>query len=128
MSDLPSPLVDFVPGLTWFGLQEGAAAMLKDLITIDTAGDTVLPSSPATFIEVYINAPGAVNITLPLQSLLIQGQQWTFKDTSGLAEVNQITIQTADSDEIDGGSSWLIDFGYGSVTLTWNGTAFSILS
>src|SRR5215469_5352713 len=71
-SDLPPPLVDFVPTLQWYTLQAGLGNMLKKITTIVAAGASQLNGSPSTYNEVYVNAPGPVTITMPHDNLLIQ--------------------------------------------------------
>jgi len=129
MSDLPSPLIDVVQPLTWFTLQQGPANVQKTITTITVAGPTTLPASINTLNEVYINAPGLVTITLPLSTSLAVGQQWAFKDTSGNAGLNNINIQpnTGEGD-IDNQTVFTINFNYGALTITWNGTNWSILT
>lgn len=126
MADLPAPLVDLVPLLTWYDLLEGAGKVLKDIISIISAGPTQLPAATNTFVDVNVKATGAVTVTMPLQALLLTGQEWTIKDTSGHADTNPITILTNNADAIDGGTQFQINFPYGSLGLVWNGTSFSI--
>jgi hypothetical protein len=129
MSDLPSPLVDVVQPLTWFDLQEGPANVQKTITTITLAGSTTLPLSTTTLNDVYVNAPGLVTIVMPLEVNLAVGQQWVFKDISGQASTNVITIQpNSGENDIDNQTSFQINFNYGALTITWNGTSFSILT
>lgn len=125
MADLVPPLVDFVPPLTWFTLQEGTGNLLKTLITITALGTTQLPGSPSTYTDIYVNAPGVVNVVLPLISQMFEGQEWLVKDISGAAGTNQITVQVGDAYQIEGYSSFVINNNYGYMSFIWTGTGFS---
>jgi len=126
-SDLPPPLVDFVPTLQWYTLQAGLGNMLKKITTIVAAGASQLNGSPSTYNEVYVNAPGPVTITMPHDNLLIQGQEWSIKDASGHAFTNNITVVPSTStDRIDGAGQFVLNSNWASLTLTWNGTGYSI--
>lgn len=124
MPDLVPPLVDFIPTLAWFKLVEGSASVLKQIITISAPGPTTLPAAIGTFTDVYVNAAGAVNITMPASGILVQGQEWLFKDTSGKADVNPITITAG---LVDGDSYFQINIPWGSVRFAWNGFTWSII-
>ena len=126
MADLPAPLVDFVPPLTWFTLQEGTGNLLKTLTTITSTGTTQLPGSATTYNDVYVNAAGLVVIKFPLISKMFAGQEWAVKDTSGLAGTNTITLEPGDAYTIDGFSSFVINSNFGSMSFIWNGTGMSV--
>ena len=103
--------------------------MQKTITTITLAGSTTLPLSTTTLNDVYVNAPGLVTIVMPLEVNLAVGQQWVFKDISGQASTNVITIQpNSGENDIDNQTSFQINFNYGALTITWNGTSFSILT
>lgn len=125
MSDLPHPLVDFVPPLTWYTLQEGTGNLLKTLTTITLAGTTQLPGSPSTYNDIYVNAPGAVTIVLPLLSQMFEGQEWLVKDIGGNGAAAPITVQAGDAYVIEGFPSYLINNNYGYMSFIWNGASFS---
>ena len=127
MADLPSPLVDVVPLLTWFDLREGNAVSLQTLINITQVGTTLLPASEATFNAVYVNSPGLVTIEMPLVAGLIAGQRWTIKDISGLAGTNIITVQASSGLLIDGFATYILNLNYGSVVLEYDGAGFAII-
>jgi len=126
MADLPSPIVDFVPPLTWFTLQEGEGNLLKTLTTITTAGTTQLPSSSTTYNDIYVNVAGVVTIEMPLISKMFEGQEWQVKDTGGNAGSFAITVIPGDSYEIDNFTSYTLNNNYASISFIWNGTNMSI--
>src|SRR5215831_12614596 len=120
-SDLPPPLVDFVPTLKWYTLQAGLGNMLKQITSIVVAGASQLNGSPATYNEVYVNAPGPVTLTMPHDNLLVAGQEWSIKDTSGHALTNNITVvPSGPTDRIDGQPLFVLNSNWSSLTLTWN--------
>jgi len=128
-SDLPPPLVDYVPTLNWYTLQAGLGNMLKKIVEITAGGPTTLNGSPATYNEVYVNPPAgqSVQITLPLEANLIVGQEWAIKDQAGQALANNITVTPYTSSVLmDGRPYFILDGNYASLTLTWNGTGYSI--
>lgn len=126
MTDLPAPLVDRVTALTWFTLDEVPTVNDITVTDITQVGSTVLPGSTTGVNLVFVNAPGVVNITLPLLLLLIVGQRWLIKDTSGLAGTNTITV-SGNGYTIDADASFTINANYGDVELQWNGTTMSIV-
>ncbi len=68
---------------------------------------------------------GAIAVYLPASP--IEGAVYTIKDASGNATTNNITVDTTDSTTIDGWSSFVISTVYGSLTLVFNGTQWSIV-
>lgn len=64
---------------------------------------------------------GNLLITLPAVSDIIT-QIYTVKDESGTALMSNITINTSDTSNIDGSSSYVIMTNYGSVSFYQNGT------
>lgn len=128
MADLPAPLVDVVPLLTWFDLREGNEVSLQAIINLTQAGVSQLPASIATFNVVYCNAPGLLTVQLPRLAGLITGQRWTIKDISGFAGANTITVLSPDGLLIDGGASFLLNLNYGSVSLDYDGTGFALIA
>lgn len=129
MADLPSPLVDFVPTSLWFNLQEGPASVLQSIINITAPGTTQLPQSVGTFTSVYVNAAGAVTVSLPPIGQLVAGQRWTVIDSSGHADTNPITV-SGNGNIINGATvfqSFQISFPYGSAVFEWNGNQFSLV-
>jgi hypothetical protein len=126
MADLVPPLVDFVPSLTWFTLQEGTGNLLKTLTTITQPGATTLPGSPSTYNDIYVNAPGLVTITFPLISQLFEGQEFLVKDISGLGSLYPITVMPGDTYNLDGMAMWTVNTNYGYTSFIWSGTNFSV--
>lgn len=126
MSDLPPPLVDLVPSLSWFDLTQGQANVLQNVITITAVGTTQLPLLSGTFQSVYVDAPGIVVVELPPTAQLTPGQRWAIIDTSGAAATNPITV-SGNGNLINGVASFNLANNYGSVVIEWNGTTFSLV-
>jgi hypothetical protein len=131
MADLPSPLVDLVGPLQWYELTEGTAVVLQNTLTITAAGTTQLPTLTGTFQSVYVDAPGDVTLLLPTTANLVAGQRWTVIDTSDNANNNPITLN-GNGNLINTGNgtsaTFTLNIPNGSVTLEWNGTAFSLVA
>lgn len=91
---------------------------------------TVVTTSPffATTSNVFIgvNNIGLVPFSVVLPANPVTGQTFIVKDVSGTAELFPITI-TAIGHTIDGSPSATINTNYGSVTLVFNGTDWSIV-
>jgi hypothetical protein len=64
-------------------------------------------------------------LTMPASSL-VTGQRWTFKDESGGAAANNITI-SGNGKNIDGAATYVITTNYGSVDVYYNGSQFYII-
>lgn len=73
---------------------------------------TISPSSSFVFLEVDTSA--ARSITLPLASGVSDGRIYIIKDSTGQSDANNITLNAAGSDTIDGASSVTLDSPYGS--------------
>jgi hypothetical protein len=87
-----------------------------------TAVDTTVTSDDS--IIGVTDTSSARTITMTAFPAFI-GQVWTIKDESGVASVNNITVD-GNGNLIDGAATFLIDADYGSINLYWNGTNFSI--
>lgn len=94
-----------------------------------------LPSSGSN-IDVYpYHHYWGINPTTSVTATLINGvigdftigQELILKDISGTASTNVITVDTANSELIDGAASVQINSNYGSLTLRYDGTNFFII-
>jgi hypothetical protein len=107
--------------------------------------NTAAPASPgaSVFLQTSLGAGGTYNlvgVTNPLVYIFIKpaisapttinmpgspfpGQRYTFKDAAGIAGTYPITIQAA---SIDGETSYQLVANYAAITLTWNGSAWSV--
>lgn len=63
------------------------------------------------------NHSSPLTITLPAASSVSEGRKYTIKDESGNAGTNNITINRAGSDTIDGETSIIINGNYDSVVI-----------
>lgn len=125
--EIPSPIVLLVPERVWFTLneEEEVNTLLKTITMVTTPGVTLLGGSQSTYNDVYVNAPGAVTLTMPTGAF--QGQEWMVKDISGLASANPITVASpSGAYPIDGYSSFLLNNNYASLSFVWNGTGLSV--
>ena len=68
---------------------------------------------------VGVNRAGPVTINLPTPQAELRV---VVKDESGLAETNNITVQTPGSETIDGAATDVIDTNYGAAGYYCNGT------
>lgn len=91
---------------------------------------TVVTTSPffATTANVFIgvNNTGLVPFSVVLPANPVTGQTYIIKDVSGTAQAFPITV-TAIGHTIDGSASATINTNYGSITLVFNGTDWSIV-
>lgn len=90
-----------------------------------SSNTAIAPADPYSFYDT--NTSSAVTYTLPLASSVAAGRFYEFKDTTGNAATNNITIQKnggAGTDYIDGltVSPYVLKQNYGSVRLVSNGT------
>lgn len=106
----------------------------SNLVTISANGLAVEPVRIATTTPVTVTTadavvvtdlavPGPVAVTLPVAPT---GQFFYIKDGAGDASTNPITI-TPTAGLIDGAATATINTDFGSLTLTWDGTAWIIL-
>lgn len=124
---IPAPVVTFVPAVAWTDLGEGTIAVLTDVINITAIGSSQLPAPTDTFVSVFVNAAGLVTLVMPVAANLTAGQRYTIKDESGAANPNTITVN-GNGSLIDGAATKSITTNYGSFTIEWNGSGFSVVS
>ena len=127
-------LIYVVGGNLYFTNGSGAVVQI-------TSGGTLLPSpgaitsydrqsvssnlviSPAsTFVFLNVDTAAPRTITLPDVTAVSDGRIYIIKDESGSANTNNITINAAGSDTIDGQSSTVLDSNYGTIKIVGNGT------
>jgi hypothetical protein len=84
---------------------------------VTAAGYVILPTDT----EIYVNRAGAVTLTLPSAAAWFAAQKTaaplTIKDISGASSTNNITINRAGTDTIDGATSFVITSDYGGIKL-----------
>ena len=97
-------------------------------VTLTTLGACVFNASPGVS-DYYVGVNNGTPITLPLGASLSPGKQYIIKDESGLAGTFVgyiVTVYASGSDLIDGQASFVIALNYGSVSVVWTGTRWSI--
>lgn len=84
-----------------------------------TAVNTNLTIGPSdTYVTLLVDTTASRIITLPLASAVSSGRIYIIKDVSGQSEANNITVQRAGSDVIDGDTSIVLSSNYGSWTIS----------
>jgi len=82
---------------------------------------TILAGDTYSFLDT--NTGSSVTYTLPAANAVAAGRFYEFKDSTGQAATNNITINRAGADTIDGATSAVININYGSTRLTSDGTS-----
>lgn len=82
---------------------------------------TILAADPYSYILVDTSI-GARVITLPAANAVAQGRYYWICDTSGNAYTNNLTVQRAGADTIDGATTAVVNVNYGGVLLISNGS------
>jgi hypothetical protein len=86
------------------------------------AGNLVIGASD-TYTHYLVSSAAARSITLPAASGVTAGRFYVFTDSTGSAATNNITINRAGSDTIEGDASHILAENYGSVILVSDGTS-----
>lgn len=115
-----------------YGMRNGVVyskgAAVKET-TVNAATYTILDDDH--FVSVEYTDTGIVTITLPQISALTTSANaarvFIIKDTDGNAATNNITINRAGSDTIDGATSVEITADYGVVILAGSGTEYKVI-
>lgn len=82
---------------------------------------TILSTDTYTYYEV--STAGARSITLPAANAVSAGRFYWFKDSTGQAATNNITINRAGADTIEGATSKVINDNYQAIMLISDGTS-----
>lgn len=90
---------------------------------ITEVADAAHTATTASGIIVYTSLTAGRTVTLPAVATC-KGKEIVIKDGSGDAATHNITIDGADSEEIDGAATYVIDADYGKVTVKSTGTAW----
>jgi hypothetical protein len=101
---------------------------LQSIITGNTASSYTLTTTNQYF-GTTRSAAGMGTITLPLGSTVPVGRQYIIKDEGGSSgfSLRRITVAASGSDTIDGSASRGITSNYGSITVLWTGTRWSVI-
>lgn len=89
----------------------------------DTINTNITISPSDTYVFIATDTSAARTITLPLASAVVEGRIYMIKDVTGNANANNITIAVSGSDAIDGGTSYAMDSGYGSISVISDGVS-----
>ena len=81
------------------------------------------PTDVIMFVNTTVDGP--TTIVLPVSPVV--GQICVIKDAKGDANINYITVQPPTGIKIDGFDRFLLTQSKQAITLTWNGTEFSII-
>lgn len=93
-------------------------------VTTQTANFSPDPENDHTMLI----TPPLGGITATIVASPAQGSTLFFKDISGAASANPITIVSADADPIDGAPSFTIDQDYGAVELRYGANQWNVVS
>jgi hypothetical protein len=85
-----------------------------------SSNHVILANDQYTFFDT--DTTSARTFTLPAANSVAAGTYYIFKDKSGSAFSNNITVNRAGSDTIDGATSAVVNVNYGSLILIGNGT------
>ena len=116
-------------GGTWMAIGPyNSSGTSGQTLTISTLGATqtgLLTTYSALVTDYYIGCKAGITVNLPTTGLTA-GKQFLVKDESGTAASNHITI-AGGGNLIDGQTSLILVINYGSVTLLWTGSVWSIV-
>lgn len=85
------------------------------------ANKTILAADTYSYLDT--DTGSSVTYTLPAANAVAAGRFYEFKDSTGQAATNNITINRAGADTIDGATSFVINANYGSVRLVSDGNS-----
>lgn len=85
------------------------------------ANKTILAGDTYSFLDT--DTGSSIIYTLPAANAVAAGRFYEFKDSTGTAGTNNITINRAGADTIDGATSAVINLNYGSTRLTSDGVS-----
>ena len=122
-----------VSGGTWISIAPlGGIAAASTTVTLATPGAVVTgqaSSYGAQITDYYIGMTNGGTVTLPLGASLTAGKTYVVKDESGQAGIfvsKRVTVAATSPNLIDGQTSAVIALNYGSLSLLWTGTTWSI--
>lgn len=89
-----------------------------------TAATIAAPTTASPTVGVYLvtTSGGALTITLPTTGIA-DGQTWTFKDRTGNAGANNVTLDPSGATLIDNAATFKLQSPWASATVMWNAAA-----
>ena len=101
---------------------------LQSVVT-GNSGSTYNVLTTDQYIGTTRSATGTGTVTLPLGSTVPVGRQYVIKDEGGRSgsSSRRITVAASGSDTIDGSATRSITSNYGSLTVIWTGTIWSVI-
>jgi hypothetical protein len=102
-------------------LRDNVESITQNRRTI-TASGSIFGSDPQLI--AITDTTAARTLTLPVASGVDVGRRFTIKDETGGAATNNITVQRASTDTIDGAVSKVINTAYGALRVYSNGAAW----
>jgi hypothetical protein len=110
----------------------GGIAAASTVVTLATPGAVVTgqaSSYGAQITDYYIGMTNGGTVTLPIGGSLTAGKTYVIKDESGQAGLfvsKRVTVAAYSPNLIDGQTSAVIALNYGSLSLVWTGSTWSI--
>ena len=98
-------------------------------VVTGNSGSTYNVLTTDQYVGTTRSATGTGTITLPLGSSVPVGRQYVIKDEGGQSGsyLRRITVAASGSDTIDGSATRGITSNYGSLTVLWTGTRWSVI-
>jgi len=97
-----------------------AAANSFETVLVNT---NLVIGAAETFVYLRVDTTSTRSITLPLANAVVNGRIYILKDIDGQANANNITINTAGSDTIDGASTLVLSSDNETTWLIGDGTS-----
>lgn len=97
-------------------------------LQFDTVNTNLVIGPSDNFVYLAVDTTAGRSITLPLANSVATGRIYYVKDTDGMANTNNITINTSGSDTIDGASSATIDSDFAGALVIGDGVSAWFIS
>jgi hypothetical protein len=106
------------------GVVSITSGIQEQQITVTTTY-TVDTNSTTSDFTIFLNPSGAFTVTLPAPTA---GRVLRFKDISGTAGTNHVTISQHSSETIDGATTYVLNINWAGIVLQSNGTNWYVFS